>query len=66
MELDPDKMAGKVYMKKFPLPTNGNGKSSFEMVAGARYTHPKRNFPPIDVIDIQFGYQGGAIDPVSE
>lgn len=47
-----------------PLPTNGNGKSSFEMVAGARYTHQKRNFPPVNVIDIQFEYQGGALVPV--
>jgi predicted nuclease with TOPRIM domain len=37
IELDPDKRAGKVYMKKFPLPANGNGNSSFEMVAGARF-----------------------------
>ncbi len=65
IELDPDKRVGKVYMKKFPLPANGNGNASFEMVAGARYTHQKRNFPPIDVINIQFEYQGKALVPVS-
>ena len=44
-------------------PANGNGKS-FGLVAGARYTHQKRNFPPVDVIDIQFEYQGKALVPV--
>jgi hypothetical protein len=34
------------------------------MVAAARYTHQKRDFPPIDVIDIQFEYQGKALVPV--
>jgi hypothetical protein len=34
------------------------------LVAGARYQHQKRNFPPIDVIDIQFEYQGRALVPV--
>jgi len=34
------------------------------MVAGARYTHQKTNFPPVDVIDIQFEYQGSALVPV--
>jgi hypothetical protein len=34
------------------------------LVAGARYAHQKRNFPPIDVIDIQFEYQGSALVPV--
>ena len=34
------------------------------MVAGARYTHQKSSFPPVDVIDIQFEYQGKALVPV--
>jgi len=34
------------------------------MVAGVRYTHQKTNFPPVDVIDIQFEYQGSALVPV--
>jgi len=34
------------------------------MVAGARYTHQKTNFPPVDVIDLQFEYQGKALVPV--
>ena len=63
IELDPDKRVGKVYMKRFPMPKGDTGKS-FGLVAGARYTHQKRNFPPIDVIDIQFEYQGSALVPV--
>jgi hypothetical protein len=43
--------------------TNGT-KESFSMVAGARYTHQKTNFPPVDVIDLQFEYQGKALVPV--
>jgi hypothetical protein len=31
------------------------------MVAGARYTHQKSSFPPVDVIDLQFEYQGKAL-----
>jgi hypothetical protein len=31
------------------------------LVSGARYKHQKRNFPPIDVIDIQFEHQGSAL-----
>ena len=34
------------------------------MVAGARFAHQKTHSPPIDVIDIQFENQGGALVPV--
>jgi DNA invertase Pin-like site-specific DNA recombinase len=63
IELDSTTRVGKIYMKRFPVPTSGTGKS-FGMVAGARYTHQKRIFPPVDVIDIQFEYQGKALVPV--
>ena len=46
------------------MPSDGTGKSSFEMVAGVHYTHQKTSFPPIDVIDLQFEYQGKALVPV--
>jgi len=36
------------------------------LVARARYTHQERNFPPVDVIDIQFEYQGKTLVPVYE
>jgi hypothetical protein len=64
IELDPDRRVGEVYMKKFLLPANGSGDAPFELVAGARFEHQKRNFPPVDVIDIQFEYQGSALVPV--
>jgi hypothetical protein len=51
-------------MKRFPAPSQVTGNSSLRSVAGARYTHQKRIFPPIDVIDIQFEYQGKALVPV--
>jgi len=36
IELDSVTRARKVYMKRFPVPSNGTGKS-FGMVAGARF-----------------------------
>ena len=45
------------------MPAKAIGRS-FGFVAGARYAHQKRNFPPVDVIDIQFEYQGKALVPV--
>jgi hypothetical protein len=59
VELDPDNRVGEVYMKRFPMPVEDIGKS-FGLVAGARYTHQKKNFPPVEVIDIRFEYQGSA------
>jgi hypothetical protein len=32
--------------------------------SGARYTHQKTIFPPVEIIDIQFEYQGKALVPV--
>jgi hypothetical protein len=53
-----DALAGSVSKAEALEPVEVQG---LEMVAGARYTHQKRNFPPIDVIDIQFEYQGSAL-----
>jgi hypothetical protein len=37
IELDPDRRVGRAYIKKFPMPSHGTGKSSFKMVAGAGF-----------------------------
>jgi len=50
-------------VSRFGSPTNGS-KESLSMVSKARYTHQKTNFPPVDVIDLQFEYQGSALVPV--
>ena len=50
-------------MKRFPMPAEYIGKS-FGLVAGAGFAHQKRSFPPVDIIDIQFEYQGKALVPV--
>lgn len=42
-----------------PIAVQGLG-----LVVGAGFAHQKRNFPPIDVIDLQFEYQGKALVPV--
>jgi hypothetical protein len=34
------------------------------LVAGAGFAHQKRSFPPVDIIDIQFEYQGKALVPI--
>lgn len=47
--------------EKAPEPQEIQG---LDMVAGARYAHQKRIFPPVEVIDIQFEYQGKALVPV--
>jgi hypothetical protein len=46
---------------KAPEPVEDQG---LDMVAGARYTHQKTIFPPVEVIDIKFEYQGNALVPV--
>jgi hypothetical protein len=52
-----------VGKKKAPEPVLVQG---LDMVAGARYTHQKKNFPPVDVIDVQFEYHGKALVPIHE
>jgi uncharacterized protein (DUF2132 family) len=64
IDLDPDTRVGEVYMRRFPVPTVGAGEAILVLASKARYTHQKTNFPPVDVIDIQFEYQGKALVPV--
>jgi hypothetical protein len=64
IDLDPAGRAGEVYMRRFPVPTVGAGEPLLVCVSKARYTHQKTNFPPVDVIDLQFEYQGASLVPV--
>ena len=66
--IDPDKGKGVLHIRRFPAPgAMGIRDASQQFVAGARYKHQKRIFPPIippvEVEEISFTYSGSALVP---
>ena len=53
IDLDPEGGQAKVWMKRVPVPERVGAENLKECVSGARYTHQKTNFPPIEKIDVQ-------------
>jgi hypothetical protein len=63
LELNPDTGKGVLYIRQFPASIAKTGNASFNMVAGARYSHQKKIFPPLQIEEIKFEYKGKALVP---
>jgi hypothetical protein len=57
IEVNAQEQRARVHIRKFPA-LLGTGKSSFEMVAGARSEHQKKPFPPIDIVELDLTNKG--------
>ncbi len=64
IELNAEERRAVLRIRKFPAPESlGTGKSSFEMVAGARSEHQKKPFPPISVVELELVRRGTTLVP---